>query len=77
MNKRKLQSLINASVRAHDAAFDTATALNLFCEEHFGFAPADGDVDTIIDGCMGGSGRSIGMSADEFIAAMEEARHDG
>jgi hypothetical protein len=74
MNKRKLQSLINASVKANNAKHKAERALNKFCEEEFGFAPSDNDCDYIIDSVFGGCGYSMGMSAEEFISHMEASK---
>lgn len=71
MTKRKLQSLINAALRAHNAVHKADAALVRYCNDRWGFEPADHDLDNIIDGCMGGCGHSMEFSADEFIREMD------
>lgn len=74
MNKRKLQSLINATVKANNACHKAERELNNFCEAEWGFAPQDRDCDNIIDSVFGGCGHSMGMSAQSFIDDMEAAK---
>lgn len=76
MNKRKLQSLINASVKANNAVHKAESALYKFCEKEWGFTPADRDLDNIIDGCFGGCGHSMEFNADEFIDTMNAAKEN-
>lgn len=76
IDKKKLQRLINASTKANNAVLVAEQALNDFCDEEWGFAPADRDVDAVLDGCMGGCGQAHNMPADEFIEAMNIARGD-
>lgn len=71
MTKRKLQSLINASIKGNNAAHMAERFLVKYCVERWGFDPGEEDVDWIIDGCMGGCGFSSGFSADEFIREMD------
>lgn len=74
MNKRKLQSLINATVKANNACHKAEMALNEFCENEWGFVPQDRDCDNIIDSVYGGCGQSTGMSAQGFIDDMEASK---
>lgn len=74
MTKRKLQSLINAAIRAHNAVHKADQALNKYCDDRWGFAPSDRSLDGIIDGCMGGCGNSMMFDADEFVEIMDEER---
>lgn len=71
--KRKLQRLIDASVKAHNDQYDRQESLNNYAEELWGFIPADRDLDGIIDGCLGGCGRSDGLDVETFIRDMNEA----
>lgn len=71
--KKKLQRLIDASVKAHNEQYDRQRSLNKYAEELWGFAPSDRDLDNIIDGCLGGCGRSSGFDVEEFIADMNGA----
>lgn len=74
VNKKKLQKLIDAAVKANNACHTAERALNKFCDETWGFAPADVDLDNIIDSVYGGCGGSGGMSADGFISDMDGAK---
>lgn len=81
MNRQKLQRLIDRCAAAYNAAHEAATALNEECERLYGRAPADIDVDYIIDGVYGGCGLSEGMDARDFhetmLQAIGEASPDG
>jgi hypothetical protein len=68
----KLQRLIDATVAASRAFNKANDALCEYCREHYGFEPADLDVDLIIDGVQGGCGLANGMTATEFDKAMIE-----
>lgn len=75
-DKRKLQRLIDASIKAHNAVHKADRALNKYCEDTWGFAPSDRDLDNILDSVFGMCGHSTGMSAEEFVADMDkEARN--
>lgn len=74
VDKKKLQRLINASVKANNACHVAERALNKFCDETWGFAPSDEDLDNILDSVYGGCGGSHGMSAEGFIADMETVK---
>jgi hypothetical protein len=54
----KLQRLMNAATKAHNAAHKADRALNAYCDAVWGFAPGDRDLDQIIDHCFGGCGVS-------------------
>lgn len=69
--KTKLKKLIDNAAKANTVAFEATTKLNNFCEEVWGFAPADHDIDAIIDGVLGGCGSASGMSVEDFIREME------
>lgn len=70
-DKAQLQRLINASIKANNAVHVAERALNRFCDSKWGFAPSDRDIDTIIDGCMGGCGQSMHFDAEEFVRLMD------
>lgn len=72
VDMKKLQSLINKSVRAHNDASMAGSALNDYCEKTYGVSPSDVDADAIIDSCFGGCGQSSGMSAEEFHQIMKD-----
>lgn len=73
MNRRKLQSLIDRTVR-HGAAFHTAQhALMEECLRVYGVEPGNIDCDSIIDKVLGGDGSPNGMMAEEFDEAMRAA----
>ncbi|QGZ14028.1 hypothetical protein PP939_gp207 [Rhizobium phage RL38J1] len=70
---KKLILLIKKATRAHNDVHLADRELNNFCEEIWGFAPSDRDVDEIIDSVFGGCSLSRGMSIFEFTAAMNKA----
>lgn len=74
MDKRKLQRLIDAAVKANNACHKAERALNKFCDDEWGFAPSDRDCDNILDSVYGGCGTSGGMSAQGFIDDMEASK---
>lgn len=71
--RRKLQRLMDAATKANNAAHIAESALNKYCDDVWGFAPADRDLDEIIDNCFGGAGVSEDMEAERFIEVMNEA----
>ena len=73
-DKKKLQRLIDASVKAHNAAHKAGQELDQFVQDRWGADATDDYTDHIIDGCMGGCGLSRGLSADEFISEMHDAQ---
>jgi len=76
VQKRKLQRLIDASVKAHNAQYEAQKFLHAYAIEVWGFSPSDRDCDGIIDGCLGGCGRSYGYGVEEFITEMNEKEDD-
>lgn len=76
VDKRKLQRLIDASVKANNACHKAEGALNNFCEETWGFVPGERDLDNIIDAVYGGCGSSGGMKAEGFIKDMDNEARD-
>lgn len=70
-DKRKLQTLIDNAVRAHNAVHKADAALYTFAAKYWEF---DTFEDNIVDGCLGGCGNSRGMTAEEFIETMENAK---
>jgi hypothetical protein len=70
---KSLIVMIKKSVSAHNAVHLADRELNKFCEEVWGFAPSDRDVNEIIDGVFGGCGLSRGMSIMDFVRIMNEA----
>lgn len=71
-DKRKLQRLIDACVKANNAVIKAEQSLNEYCDQTWGFAPSDRDMDNILDNVYGGCGGSEGMAAKEFIEEMDE-----
>lgn len=71
IDKKQLQRLINASVKANNACHKAESELNNFCDKTWGFAPSDRSCDNIIDSVYGGCGTSGGMSAVGFIKDMD------
>lgn len=70
--RRRLQRLMDAATKANNARHKAESALNKYCDKVWGFAPADRDLDQIIDFCFGGCGVSGNMDAEHFIEAMNE-----
>jgi hypothetical protein len=68
--RRKLQNLIDRTVRHGSAYYRAQTELNEFARELYGVEPGDVDADDIIDGIFGGCGEPTAMSADEFDITM-------
>lgn len=71
--RRKLQRLMDAATKANNARHKAESALNKYCDAVWGFAPADRDLDEIIDDCFGGCGVTMNMDAEHFIDLMNEA----
>jgi hypothetical protein len=74
MDRRKLQSLINKTVKGQNAFHTAQAALNDYCREIYDCEPGEIDADSIIDSVLGGCGMAHGMSADEFDAIMIELK---
>lgn len=68
--RRKLQSLIDATARANAAYYAAQAKLNDWCAQHYGAEPGDVDADVIIDAVFGGCGAATGLSVDEFDEEM-------
>jgi hypothetical protein len=69
---KRLQRLIDASVKASNAFHTTQNAVNDFCRNTYGVEPGDVDADAIIDAVFGGCGLSTGMTAREFDETMRD-----
>jgi hypothetical protein len=67
---RKLQRLIDMTVKHGAAYYEAQAELNDWCREHYGVEPGDVDADGIIDAVFGGCGIPVGMSADAFDGEM-------
>lgn len=72
VERAKLQRMIDKTVKASNAFFETQRALNEYARERYGAEPGDVDADHIIDGVMGGCGRSEGMTANDFDRTMRD-----
>jgi hypothetical protein len=71
--RRKLQGMIDRTVRTSTAFHRELTALNEWCVARYGVEPGDIDADQILDGVFGAAGVPGGMTADEFHQIMSEA----
>ncbi len=74
---KKLQTLIDRTVKAQNEFFHAQAALNDFCKERYGHEPGEVDADAIIDGVLGGCGLASSMSAKEFDMEMKKAIEHG
>jgi len=72
LTRVQLQKVLNNLADAHTKAFENRMKLKEHCLVVYGEDPADIDNDEFIDACDGGSGRSRGMTVDEFDASMND-----
>lgn len=70
---KQLQRMINKTTKASNAFQLAQSELNDWCIAHYGFEPAERDVDGIIDSVFGGCGLASNMSAEEFDRLMKDA----
>lgn len=70
MNKKKLQRLIDRTVKTSNAFQEAQSELNEYCIELYGSDPSDLDADILLDAVYGGCGLSRGFSADDFDQEM-------
>lgn len=72
LSKAELQRTIDSLAKANERAQKLRSKISDHCEEVWGCDPADVDFDAFIDSVDGGSGAASSMSADDFIAGMNE-----
>lgn len=68
-----LKAAIRRAASANAAASEANSTLNELCESIWGFAPADRDVDAILDSVFGLAGTANSIKIDEFIGHMDDA----
>lgn len=73
LSDRELTATLKALAQAHSRAAVARDKIARHAEAVYGVDPADVDCEAFIDACDGGCGRSSGMTAAEFDAAMQEA----
>jgi hypothetical protein len=70
---KTLQKMIDECANAFNVYFLAFNKLNEYCEQKYGYTPADVDADLIIDSVFGGAGVCSGMTAKEFREEMRRA----
>ncbi len=77
VERKKLQRMIDRTVRANNAFQKEQAALMEMCILLYGVEPGDVDFDSVIDGVLGGCGMTSRMTAEDFDAAMRRCIADG
>lgn len=70
--KKKLQRMIDRTAETQRAYYEAQSALNEWCQEHYGYEAGDIDADEIIDAVFGGAGIGGGMTAARFDEVMRK-----
>lgn len=70
---KELGKAIKKAARANAAAAKANEALDTLCEDLWGFAPGDRDVDAILDSVYGLAGEANEIPLEEFVKYMNEA----
>jgi hypothetical protein len=75
VTKSQLNAALDGLAKANNRAQKWRDIILQYSQDRWGCSPGDVDCDSFIDAVDGGCGMSSGMTANEFIQAMEKCIH--